>query len=644
MLRYLRQHGNYLTPGEGITLASGVAVVLRGVFLNLLVWLPIITAIMITAFVISRLAVGSIEGLRYIVDGLGIYQLVAALKWDDRDALLLFALAMWLALFLALGFLVVCTGYSLKTRLPRGTGSRRYDLRRKFERRAGIVLMLIVGLLVVGALPTVATWLKEQGQGAEGPIAIILGAGSALWTFFKSAKKAAGKVPLWLVASAGALIMLYGVLVVSFEVGIIWYRITWSMVEAISAETTYWSVLWALPVVDMLVHFLIPVLFLVAILTGVFVNLNYISLHRYYRDRLMEAFLPDVAKALAGETDAAKNADPARMSAFADPATTCRPYHIVNANVVLVDSPIRLYRIRGGDSFVFSPLFCGSNSTGWAPTGSFMGDGMTLATAMAISGAAANPNTGVGGRGLTRNPFVSLLMALMNFRLGYWASHPNPILHPTSRPNHFYPGLFEVDGMFGHGFREDRRFLQLSDGGHFENLALYELIRRRVKLIVLCDGAADPEFSFSDLQVAMRRVEADFGARIVFDDGNKPDVLVPRHDAGFPKGVKLADRGYIAGTITYADKSEGSLVYLKTTMVKCLSIEVRGYKGANPDFPDQSTADQFFDEEQFEAYRELGYTIAGQLLDDAGSNVGPLDDRTKQFMRPAPEAGGGGAP
>ena len=76
-------------------------------------------------------------------------------------------------------------------------------------------------------------------------------------------------------------------------------------------------------------------------------------------------------------------------------------------------------------------------------------------------------------------------------------------------------------------------------------------------------------------------------------------------------------QGHIVGDIIYSDGSTGKLIFIKTTMIPDMSLKLMGYKGANPSFPDQSTADQFFDEEQFEAYRELGYTIASNMLTDA---------------------------
>ena len=149
-----------------------------------------------------------------------------------------------------------------------------------------------------------------------------------------------------------------------------------------------------------------------------------------------------------------------------------------------------------------------------------------------------------------------------------------------------------------------------------------------MKLIICCDGGADPEFSFADLQVLARRIGSDFGARIDFDDCNRLERIIPRdpdpqqvlrrdpNTDAYPVGVKFAERGHIKGTIIHKDGSKSTLILLKSTMIKELGLLLKGYKGANPDFPDQSTADQFFDEEQFEAYRELGYEIANRMIMD----------------------------
>ena len=342
-----------------------------------------------------------------------------------------------------------------------------------------------------------------------------------------------------------------------------------------------------------------------------------------------------------GTTGPAWDADRAELS---DMCVEHAPYHLVNTNVVLVDSDDPRYRKRGGDAFLLSPLYCGGTAAGWIQTDDYMQrDALTLPTAVAISGAAANPNTGAGGVGPTRRPILSLLMGLLNIRLGYWV--PSPRAKKTKRQpvaNHFRAAWHELRPR---GFTEDRNLLQLSDGGHFENLGVYELVRRRVKVIVCCDAAADPGFDFKDLQVLARRIGTDFGARIKFEDDNRLELLIPREpdpqqvqardpdtDA-YPVGACFAERGYIQGTIVYPDESQStSFILLKTTMVRRLGLLLKGYKGANRAFPDQTTADQFFDEEQFEAYRELGYEIADTLLNDQDIN---LEGLLRQFTEPA---------
>jgi hypothetical protein len=437
--------------------------------------------------------------------------------------------------------------------------------------------------------------ILEGDQGATGPVAVLVGLASTVRSFFKSGEKLKGNIPLGVLAFLGAVFLIYGLLLTAYSAGDFLHR------QHMDA---------GLPIAWILAG-----LALFAVLLGWFANVNYVSMHRFYRDRLMETFLPNPKDALDNRTDAATQADPVRLSEIDNAAQGRGPYHIINTNVLLVDSARRRWRIRGGDNFILSPLYCGSNATGWCDTREFLGNGMTLATAMAISGAAANPNTGVGGVGLTRNPLISILMALLNLRLGYWAHNP---LRPPAygrRPNHFRPGAYEVGSLVNiGGLREDRPFLQLSDGGHFENLAMYELVRRKLRLIIVCDGGADKEFGFGDLQTTLRRIKEDFGATVEFSGDDRPATLVPSKEAGYPMGSKRAARGHILGDITYHDGSRGKLIFMKTTMVPGVSTAVKGYKGAHPDFPDETTADQFFDEEQFEAYRELGHHIAEEMV------------------------------
>lgn len=370
----------------------------------------------------------------------------------------------------------------------------------------------------------------------------------------------------------------------------------------------------------------------VALVFGLIVNINHVGFHRMYRNRLMEAFMPNRDNVLANRWGPATEADGQQLQEVCgDPPNG--PYPLINTNVVLVASEERRYRDRGGDSFILSPLFCGSDATGWRRTDQYMNSllylrqreiltgaarGLTLPTAMAISGAAVNPNTGAAGRGPTINPLVSFLMTVLNLRLGYWA--PNPGRRPRlTRPNFISPGL---RGLFAYGFNERRRLIELTDGGHFDNLGLYELLRRRLPLIIAADAGQDEDFEFADLSNVLERARVDFGVDVVWDEQHSIGDLVPG-TGGEVLGISLAKRSYALGEIVYPlpegsmeEPDRGLLVYIKTSLSDGLSADIYGFRKQNAAFPDQSTADQFFDEAQFEAYRQLGIETTLRLLAD----------------------------
>jgi hypothetical protein len=682
MLRYLRQHGNYLTPGEGITLTSVIVVLLRGMILNLLVWIPIVAAVMWILIWLSvprtpdltttvtesphsiypaqgastwlakfvgdispplrpetKAPISVLELSGTISPPLGSEQQKAAAQvtlaggvssdspLDQTESPKLYAFGAMLAavIFLFLGCVLAFAMYSLATWLGHKSrrfllGGTKYGWRRLFERYMRVPFWAIAVLLLLASVPFVA---GEFHGWLLGSSFSVIGLASGLVVFARTArqhvsradKQTSRAMPSTWIASFGAAFLLYGVLLVSY--GFAWW----------AAEGD--------PLLGIPPSVVLAAAFILAIVTGFAVDLNLITIHRFYRDRLMEAFLPDVDEALRNRTAPARQADSATLSNMCDHTHPVGPYHIINSNVVLTKSNERTYRLRGGDSFILTPLYCGSNATGWRSTRSYMGDELTVPTAMAISGAAANPWTAAGGSGVTRNPLVGMLMALMNLRLGFWVPNPNDDYRSafrrsckaSFRANHFEPGIKEVLGI---SLREKAPVCLLSDGGHFENLALYELIRRRLRLIVLCDGTADPDYAFADLQNALARIGSDFGARVEFDKETTLQRFMPSIDAIYPRDVRLSESAYAIGQIIYADGSTGHLVYLTTALCKGLRLKLLGYKGANRDFPDQSTADQFFDEEQFEAYRELGYFIAENFIRHDMQNGGMLG----QSIRP----------
>lgn len=594
MLGYIRKHGNYLAPGAGISIFSLLGIVLRGMLLNLMVWIPVFILFFLALFWIGG-QFGSSPADQHSLIG----QLVAmatkenAIQGEAKN-LFIFNGILWFAIVVFGILLAIAWVSSFLTFFRRGHKrkvlKKRYKLRRATQKVVAALMPLGILLLVIATLPVADALLF--GWREAGPAAMLTGITVLLRGFLKSHTEGKG-LPTGVLVSGAAALFLYGVFVVSFQIA--------------HHDIPVWF--------DVPTEVLFLALF--AFITGWFVNLNLISIHRFYRDRLMETFMPDISQALKNKTGAAMGADTATIQGLGNKEKPRGPYHIVNTNVVLVNSDVKRFEVRGGDNFILSPQYCGSSATGWSPTEEFMDGSTTLATAVAVSGAAANPNTGVGGEGLTRTLSLSLVMSLLNFKLGYWAG--NPKKSPRHIPNHFRPGSYSFGnalGFKGLGFNEERAWIQLSDGGHFENTGMYELIRRRAKLIVACDGGADADFSFSDLQTTVRRIEDDFGARLKVLDDESPDQTVPVEMPGlnYPKGAKFSKQGHMLAEITYADGSTGLLIYLKTTLMEGVSFKVKGYAAQNPTFPDQSTADQFFDEVQFEAYRELGYRIAHKML------------------------------
>jgi Patatin-like phospholipase len=628
ILGFLRQHGEYITPGEGIDWWTAIGAVLRGMILNMTVWIGFWIAVMFLVIAVdtplNRLFLESLP------------------DW--------FTVPLALATVAAGAYAALSIVYSLSTAVDLDR-TRDYLARRTLEQEMGIVLFFIALCAVVASAIIVSVEVAEVLKVA-GPSAVAVGLATSLRTFTSTSDKAKAFAPDGVIAGIGAFLLLYGVLVCSFMAAAILYYLV--VPGDLATDCGYCQAIvgsmdWLPDGLSGLEHEVaigMGVGGACVLLLGFCVNVNFLSLHRYYRDRLLEAFMPDPEALERNAVMPARRAERQMLcEALPDrkPGEPLKqPYPLICSETVLVMSPDRIWENRGGDSFLLSPLYCGSNATGWRRTDQYSGGRMALATAMAISGAALNPDA---GGAVPRNRWVALLLAWLNLRLGFWARHPRL---KSRLPNHFYPGLYEFRlrlpdwlGWF-RGFREDSRFQQLSDGGHFENLGVYELVRRRAHLIVVCDGDQDQDFTFGDLNIALNRVSSDFGARIVFDADNLPERLAVHKQPGYQRQADLPDRGYIVGRIYYpetqSDADAGWFVYIKATLIKTLRPEVLAYQAANPEFPDQSTSDQWFNEDQFEAYRELGFTIAKHMLEDRSSGRSApshVAETIAKFAKPA---------
>jgi hypothetical protein len=117
----------------------------------------------------------------------------------------------------------------------------------------------------------------------------------------------------------------------------------------------------------------------------------------------------------------------------------------------------------------------------------------------------------------------------------------------------------------------------------------------------------DKETAYAAFVSVQRRIKDDFRAHIFFDQGQGPERLVESTEMDYPSNALKADQTYFVAGIKYDDESTGKIIYIKARMIEELSFEVKAYKGAYPDFPHETTSDQFFDPEQFDAHCELGY-------------------------------------
>jgi hypothetical protein len=325
------------------------------------------------------------------------------------------------------------------------------------------------------------------------------------------------------------------------------------------------------------------------------VNINYASPHAFYRDRLARTYL---TRPGSDETSI-QRCDTQMLSQMN--LFNKSPYHLINCAVNIPNCKDPDLRGRNTDFFVFSKHFCGGPITGFHPTMDWerMDSHLDLGTAMAISGAAAAPHMGT----LTSMRYTFLL-ALLNVRLGYWLLRPNPEnanwierFRPRVGWYHFF---LELSGLMS----EKTWYLNLSDGGHIENLGIYELLRRRCKFIIAIDGEADPKRSFGGLLTLTQLAKIDLGVTI------EPDLTDLRTDS---EGHGRAHFGL--SRIDYPDDdNHGLLLYIKSSLTGNESEFLKKYRAENPAFPHQSTAQQLFSETQFEAYRALGEHVAQDLF------------------------------
>ncbi|HEV7508578.1 MAG TPA: patatin-like phospholipase family protein [Thermoanaerobaculia bacterium] len=274
------------------------------------------------------------------------------------------------------------------------------------------------------------------------------------------------------------------------------------------------------------------------------------------------------------------------------------PLHIVNTALNLTSGANLAWQQRMAESFTVSPYHSGSLFLGYRSSQEY-GDGISLGTAVTISGAAASPNMGYHS-----SPVMAFLLTFFNIRLGSWLGNPGPRGQTAYQEKHPTTGLVPLfEELTGHS-TDTSKWVYLSDGGHFENLGLYEMVVRRCHRIVLSDGGADPEYTFEDLGNAIRKIRTDLGIPI---DIAKIS-MAPRGKDGKP----VTGEYFAFATIRYSavdkDAEDGQLLYIKPGVYAgdYFPWDVYNYSQESLQFPHEPTSDQFFSESQFESYRALG--------------------------------------
>ncbi|MEO5351280.1 MAG: hypothetical protein H7836_16805, partial [Magnetococcus sp. YQC-3] len=452
---WMRGRGNYLAPTAGLNIWALLAALFRGIVVNLAVLLPTLMVVMIVlAYPVDLTATpkGTLAG--YVLLSGGIAALVSVV---------------WF-LFYAL--------------LSSGTWSA--DERREAQMWSGRVLWLTLILLVLGSLPLADRLLAEWILTTSG--SAVLGAAATVLGWFTRKKHNEGQG--WRAAAIGI-----GLTLLSYLFLVYLYDLAtrWRLLETWYAPT--------LPVCIGMLAF--------SILIGMTANINRVSMHRYYRDRLREAFMP-ACRDYASEQDCASlsagTPDLFTLTQLGELVT--KPYHIVNTTLSTNTSKNAKLAGRGGENFIFSPHFCGSPATQYRRTKTFADKQFSLASAFAISGAAVDPDNGV-----TRFGPLAFLMTLLNIRLGYWCTNPGKKQDQLSPP--WWSCILRE--MFQVQLDEKQEHIHLSDGGHFENLAAYELIRRRCDVVIVGDAGADPGNTFDSLGNLVEIVRVDFGVEISID-------------------------------------------------------------------------------------------------------------------------------
>ncbi|MBI2525946.1 MAG: patatin-like phospholipase family protein [Candidatus Rokubacteria bacterium] len=373
-----------------------------------------------------------------------------------------------------------------------------------------------------------------------------------------------------------------------------------------------------------LVLALIVGLVVVSVAMSVVVNVNKFSLHAMYRNRLIRAYIG--ASRVPRRPNRFTGFD-REDNVYLRDLQVVRPLHVVNMALNLVAGDKLAWQERKAETFTITKLHAGSYHVGYRPSGDYGGpSGMSLGTAVAISGAAASPNMGYHS-----SPLVTFLMTLFNARLGWWLGNPGVHGAYTYRNRSprlaFLAILAEALGLTN----DRRRYVYLSDGGHFDNLGLVEMILRRCQIVVVSDAGCDPQCGFDDLGSAIRKIRIDLGVEI------EMEAMKMRPRGRGPGACCAVGRIRYSAVDGTSAADDGWLVYVKPALGGGEPADVVAYARRSKEFPQEPTADQWFSESQFESYRRLGlWEIEAILRAGPPADLADFVTRAQQHVQAVP--------